>query len=142
MVSLLRSFSARARVRRAAALHCPTPDIDQPRPANPNFYRLNRTLISAERSGILCRQCWSRTSHWRSEPTGTRRRFFSFSFMVKKQPIKVEVLEEGDERFLLNVYADGSEERQPIVKEPRKKRRLSSKIAWYWDLKTGRRKFY
>jgi hypothetical protein len=32
------------------------------------------------------------------------------------------VIEEGDERFLVKTFDDGSEERQPIVKEPRKKR--------------------
>jgi hypothetical protein len=39
--------------------------------------------------------------------------------MPKKQ-IKIEVVQEGDERFLLKGYADGSEERTPIVKLPRK----------------------
>jgi len=39
--------------------------------------------------------------------------------MSKKQ-IKIEVVQEGDERFLLKGYADGSEERTPIVKLPRK----------------------
>jgi hypothetical protein len=61
------------------------------------------------------------------------------------KPIKVEVVEEGGERFLLKVYADGRQERVPIasiVKAPRKERRLSAKIAWYWDLTTGRRKLY
>ena len=58
-----------------------------------------------------------------------------------KQPTSVEIIEQGDERFLLKTYADGKEERVPIVAEPRKKL-LSSKIAWYRDLKTGRRKFY
>lgn len=66
---------------------------------------------------------------------------FSRSRGMTKKPIKVEVVKEGDKRFLLRVYADGSEERRPIVREPKKKRQ-SAKIAWYWDLKTGRRKFY
>jgi hypothetical protein len=61
---------------------------------------------------------------------------------MAKKPITVEVIEEGDERFLLKTYVDGTEERVPIVKQPPKKKRLSNKIAWYWDLKTGRRKFY
>ncbi|HEU5092125.1 MAG TPA: hypothetical protein VFT30_05535 [Nitrospira sp.] len=56
--------------------------------------------------------------------------------------MKVEIVEEGDDRFLLQVFADGSEERVAILEEPAKKRRLSAKIAWYWDLKAGRRKFY
>lgn len=39
---------------------------------------------------------------------------------MPKKPIKVEFIQEGDERFLLKEYADGSEERVPIVKLPRK----------------------
>ena len=38
---------------------------------------------------------------------------------MPKNPIKVEVLQEGDERVLLQTFADGSEERKPIVKLPR-----------------------
>jgi len=63
-------------------------------------------------------------------------------FGMTKRSIKVEVIEEGDKRFLLNVYADGTEERKLIVKGEKRKKRLSSKVAWYWDLRTGRRKFY
>jgi hypothetical protein len=48
--------------------------------------------------------------------------------MSKKQ-IKIEVVQEGDERFLLKGYADGSEERTPIVKLPRKPPRYR-----YWTV--------
>jgi hypothetical protein len=61
------------------------------------------------------------------------------------KPIKVEVVEERGERFLLQVYSDGKQERVPIapsVTATRRDRRLSAKVAWYWDLTTGRRKFY
>jgi hypothetical protein len=34
--------------------------------------------------------------------------------------IKIEVVQEGDERFLLKTFADGREERKHIVKLPRK----------------------
>ena len=61
---------------------------------------------------------------------------------MAKRPVRIEVVEEGAERFLVKTYADGSEDRLPIVEQPPKKKRLSAKIAWYWDLKTGRRKFY
>jgi hypothetical protein len=61
---------------------------------------------------------------------------------LAKKPIQVEVMEEGDERFLLKTYADGTYERIPILKESPKKGRLSSKIAWYRDLRTGRKVFY
>ena len=57
-------------------------------------------------------------------------------------PVSIEIVEEGDERFVLKVYADGSHERVPIVNEPPKPKRLSKKIAWYRDLRTGRKKFY
>ena len=39
---------------------------------------------------------------------------------MPKKPIKIEIVQEGDERFLLKVHADGVEERVPIVKVPRK----------------------
>ena len=39
---------------------------------------------------------------------------------MAKKPTKIEVVQEGDERFLLKTFADGSEERKPIVKLPRK----------------------
>jgi hypothetical protein len=64
------------------------------------------------------------------------------SRIMAKKPIQIEVVQEGDERFLLKTYADGSEERLPVRKEAPSNKRLSAKIAWYWDLKTGRRKFY
>jgi hypothetical protein len=64
------------------------------------------------------------------------------SRIMAKKPIQIEVVQEGDERFLLKTYADGSEERLPVRKEAPRQKRLSAKIAWYWDLKTGRRKIY
>jgi hypothetical protein len=39
---------------------------------------------------------------------------------MARNPIKIEVMQEGDKRFLLKTFADGSEERKPIVKLPRK----------------------
>jgi hypothetical protein len=61
---------------------------------------------------------------------------------MRRKLVKVEIVDEGDSRFLLQVFSDGTENRLPIAEEPAKKKRLSTKIAWYWDLKTGRRKFY
>lgn len=61
---------------------------------------------------------------------------------MAKGSVKIEIVEEGGQHFLVRTYADGHKDRQPIVKQPPKKKRLSAKIAWYWDLKTGRRKFY
>jgi hypothetical protein len=39
---------------------------------------------------------------------------------MAKTPTKIEVMQEGDERFLLMTFGDGREERKPIVKMPRK----------------------
>jgi len=58
-----------------------------------------------------------------------------------KKPVRVEIVQEGDERLLLTVYDDHTEERTPIVTTG-KKRRDSSRPYWYWSLGTGRRKFF
>ena len=39
-----------------------------------------------------------------------------------KKPKSIVVVEEGDERYILKTFSDGSEEREPVVKLPRKKR--------------------
>lgn len=41
---------------------------------------------------------------------------------MPKKPIKIEIVQEGDARFVLKAFADGTEERLPIVKLPRKTR--------------------
>ena len=41
---------------------------------------------------------------------------------VPKEPVEIEIVQEGDERFILKTFADGSDERVPIVKLPRKRR--------------------
>jgi hypothetical protein len=61
---------------------------------------------------------------------------------MAKKHIAVEVITEGNERFLLKTYVDGTKERVAIVRERPKKGRLSSKIAWYRDLRTGRKILY
>jgi hypothetical protein len=40
---------------------------------------------------------------------------------MSKKSIQIEVIEEGDERYLLKVFDDGSEERHPIVKDSKRK---------------------
>jgi len=55
---------------------------------------------------------------------------------MPKKPIKIEVIEEGDERFLLRIFSDGSEERRPILKLPRRKR-PRPKADWSRKLSTG-----
>jgi hypothetical protein len=54
--------------------------------------------------------------------------------MAKKE-VGIQVIEEGGERFLLKTFDDGSEERQPIVKEPRKKH--PRRIDWSRKLRSG-----
>ena len=39
---------------------------------------------------------------------------------MPKEPVQIEVVQEGDERFIVMTFADGSDERVPIVKLPRK----------------------
>lgn len=39
---------------------------------------------------------------------------------MPKEPVQIEVVQEGDERFIVKTFADGSEERVPIVKLLRK----------------------
>jgi hypothetical protein len=55
---------------------------------------------------------------------------------MPKKPIKIEVIEEGDERFLLKIFSDGSEERRPIVKLSRRMR-PRPKVDWSRKLSTG-----
>jgi hypothetical protein len=60
---------------------------------------------------------------------------------MTKKLIRVQVLQEGEERVLLKTYDNGLRERTPIVSRTRKK---PSKLRpyWYWDLASGRRKFF
>jgi hypothetical protein len=39
---------------------------------------------------------------------------------MPKEPVRIEVVQDGDERFIVKTFADGSVERLPIVKLPRK----------------------
>lgn len=60
---------------------------------------------------------------------------------MRKTPVRVEIIEEGDERVLLKIYNDGREERTPVVQVPKKKQ-ARLRPYWYWALGTGRRKFF
>jgi hypothetical protein len=60
---------------------------------------------------------------------------------MSKKLVKVEVVEDGDERVLLKVYDDATEERTSIVKAA-KKSRERQRPYWYWSLGTGRRKLF
>ena len=39
---------------------------------------------------------------------------------MPKEPVRIEVVQEGDERYIVKTFADGSEERVPVVKLKRK----------------------
>jgi hypothetical protein len=39
---------------------------------------------------------------------------------MPKEPVAIEIVQEGDERFIVKTFADGSEEHVPIVTKPRK----------------------
>jgi hypothetical protein len=54
---------------------------------------------------------------------------------MAKKPVALEVIEEGDERFLVKTFEDGSEERKGIVKKPRKKR--PRRIDWSRKYSSG-----
>ena len=56
-----------------------------------------------------------------------------------QKPVKVVVVEEGDERYILRTFADGEEKREPIIKLPRK-RRYPPRPYWHWDFNKERKK--
>ncbi len=58
-----------------------------------------------------------------------------------KKPVKIEVVEEGDERVLVTTYDDGEEVRRPVVKTPRKKR-YPDRPYWRWSFDKSRKKIF
>ena len=61
------------------------------------------------------------------------------SLGMPKKPVSVEVVQEGDERFLIKTYANGEKVREPIVEGPRKKRYLSCPY-WHWTFDKTKKK--
>ena len=57
--------------------------------------------------------------------------------MPPKEPVNIEVIEDGDERYVLKTFANGSEERIPVVKVPRKPSRFPYRK---WSFDKGRKK--
>jgi len=53
------------------------------------------------------------------------------------EPVNIEVIEDGDERYVLKTFANGSEERIPVVKVPRKPSRFPYRK---WSFDKGRKK--
>ena len=52
--------------------------------------------------------------------------------MPSKQPVDIEIIDDGDERYVLKTFADGSEERIPVVKTSRKPSRFPYR-KWSFD---------
>jgi hypothetical protein len=51
---------------------------------------------------------------------------------MPKERVAIEIIQDGDERYMLTTYADGSEERTPIVRLPRKPPRFPYR-KWSFD---------
>ena len=58
---------------------------------------------------------------------------------MPKEPVQIEVIQEGEVRFLVKIFADGREERVPIVKLPRKKR-YPDRPYWKWTFDKTKKK--
>lgn len=58
-----------------------------------------------------------------------------------KRPVKIEVVQEGEERYLIKTFADGEEVREPIVKQPRKTR-YPDRPYWRWGFDKSRKKTF
>jgi hypothetical protein len=52
---------------------------------------------------------------------------------MARKPVKVEIVQEGEERFLVKTFADGEETREPVVRLKRKPR-YPPRPYWQWDL--------
>jgi hypothetical protein len=53
-----------------------------------------------------------------------------WSFGGAERRCSIEVVQEGDQRFLVRIFADGREDRVPIVKRPRKSRWPYRKVSF------------
>ena len=58
---------------------------------------------------------------------------------MPKKPVSIEVVQEGDERFLVKTYENGETVRELIVKLPRKKR-YPDRPYWHWNFDKTRKK--
>jgi hypothetical protein len=58
--------------------------------------------------------------------------------MAGRKPVKVEIVDEDGERLVVKTFADGTEEREPVVKLPRK-RRYPPRPYWQWVLRGGKK---
>jgi hypothetical protein len=51
---------------------------------------------------------------------------------MTREPVDIEIIQDGDERYMLKTFADGSEERISIMKLPRKPSRFPYR-KWSFD---------
>ena len=58
---------------------------------------------------------------------------------MPKKPVSIEVVQEGDERFLVKTYANGETVRESIVKGPRRKR-YPDRPYWHWTFDKTKKK--
>jgi hypothetical protein len=58
---------------------------------------------------------------------------------MPKNPKKIKIIQQGDDRFLVKTFADGTEERMPIVKMPPKKR-YPDRPYWTWHFDRSKKK--
>jgi hypothetical protein len=61
------------------------------------------------------------------------------SVKMTKTPVSIEIVHEGDERFLIKIFPDGEVLREPIVKRPRKKR-YPDRPYWTWRFDKSKKK--
>ena len=57
--------------------------------------------------------------------------------MPRRRPIKLEIIDNSEGRFIVRTFADGEQELEPVADLPRKKR-VPARPYWQWKLK-GRR---
>jgi hypothetical protein len=61
------------------------------------------------------------------------------SLGMPNKPVSIEVVQEGDERFLIKTFANGEKVRESIVKAPRKKR-YPNRPYWHWTFDKTKKK--
>jgi hypothetical protein len=63
------------------------------------------------------------------------------SLGMPKKPLSIEVVQEGDERFLIKTYASGEKVRESIIKKPRKTR-YPDRPYWHWNFDKTKKKAF
>jgi hypothetical protein len=96
--------------------------------------------FSANDAGARNNNPWFEIENARRQPTKLSNSLRPVAFLgMPNKPIKIEIVQEGDNRFMVKPFADGTEERMPIVKLPRKKR-YPDRPYWTWSFDKTRKK--